>query len=281
MNTPIVTATPDDGDEPTYELVDVTPEIAEKWLKDNTHNRNIRAAVVAGYAADMLAGAWMENGQSIRFAADGTLLDGQHRLTAIKDSGVTLRMIIVRGLPNDAQMTMDTGAKRTFADVLRLNGEPHAVSLAAACLRVYQWKQGIRKSFKAGARPTHRQLLDTLEQHPEIRRSVEISDRVRMSGSLTAGAASLCHWLFLHVDADDCAFFFARLGDGAGLMTDDPIYALRRSLDNLVSTSGRPDESFVIALVIKAWNFYREGASVQLIAYRPGGARPEKYPEPK
>lgn len=281
MNATIVTGTPDDGDEPSYELTEITPETAEKWLQDNTHNRNIRAAVVAGYAADMAAGQWLENGQSIRFAADGTLLDGQHRLTAIRDSGITLRMMVVRNLPNIAQMTMDTGAKRTFADVLRLNGESNAVSLAATCLRVYQWKQGIRKSFKAGARPTHRQLLDTLEQHPEIRRSVEISDRVRKSGSLTAGAASLCHWLFLHIDADDCAFFFARVGDGAGLMTDDPIYALRRALDNLVSTSGRADESYVIALVIKAWNAYRAGESVQLIAYRPGGSRPERFPEPK
>jgi hypothetical protein len=281
MSTTTVTLTPGDSDEPAYELADITPETAADWLKNNTHNRNIRAAVVAGYVADMTAGQWLENGQSIRFAADGTLLDGQHRLTAIAESGITVRMLVVRNLPNITQMTMDTGAKRTFADVLRLNGESQAVSLAAACLRVYQWKQGVRKSFKAGARPTHRQLLDTLEQHPEIRRSVEISDRVRMSGSLTAGAASLCHWLFLHVDAEDCAFFFARLSDGAGLMTDDPIYALRRSLSNLVSASGRPDESFVIALVIKAWNFYREGTSVQLIAYRPGGARPESYPEPK
>lgn len=278
MNTPIV---PRVTTEPTYELVDITPEIAATWLKSNTHNRNFRPAVAASYAADMTAGAWLENGQSIRFATDGTLLDGQHRLTAIRDSGVTIRMLVVRGLPNETQMTMDTGAKRTFADVLRMDGEKWAPALAAVCLRVYQWKQGLRKNLKGGARPTHRQLLDTLQEHPEIRRSVEIADRVRMSGSLTASTAALCHWLFVNIDADDCAFFFARLTDGAGLMVDDPIYALRRALENLSAGQGKPEEPHVTALMIKAWNFYRAGTPVGLLKYRSGGASPEAYPEPK
>lgn len=270
-----------DGNEPTYELVNITPDMAAAWLKSNTHNRNFRAVVASAYAADMAAGAWLENGQSIRFATDGTLLDGQHRLTAIKDSGVTLRMIVVRNLPNDTQMTMDTGAKRTFADVLRMSGEKNAVNLAAVCLRVNSWENGLRKNIKGGTPPTHRQLLDVLDRYPVLRRSVEIADRVRITGALTAGSASLCHWLFVRLDADDCAFFFARLADRAGLMTDDPIYALGRSLDNLAAGQHRPDEPHVTALVIKAWNAYRDGRSVQIIAYRPGGAKPEPYPEPK
>lgn len=276
-----VQGTLDDG--LTYEVVEITPALAKEWLQRNTHNRNLRDRVVNGYAADMTAGAWREDGQSIKFAADGTLLDGQHRLAAIVLSGVAVRILVVRGLPNDAQDTMDVGAKRTMADVLRLRGESHAVTLAAALLRAHKWEQGFRKNIKAGgnSNPTHRQLLETLNTFPELRRSAEIGQRVQSVACLNASTAALCHWLFNRIDQSDCAYFFARLGDGVGLDSEDPIYALRRALQNLSNQPGRPDETYVCALVIKAWNHFRDGKSVQVLAWRAGGAKPEPFPEPK
>ena len=293
MNNPIVRGTMPDG--PVYTIVDITPELAKKWFNQNTHNRNFRENVARAYAADMRASSWREDGQSIRFAEGdvvlldhppiygGALLDGQHRLWAIAETGVTIRMLVVSNLPDDTQDTMDTGAKRTLADVLKLHGEDHYVTLGAAILRVYVWKQGARKNIKqsGNARPTHRQLLAVLAEHPELRRSAEIASRVRSSARISGSTAALCHWLFNRIDPSDCAFFFARFADGAGLMPGDPIYALRRAVDNLAKALGRPDEAHVTALVIKAWNFYRAGQEIQLLAYRPGGANPEQYPEPK
>jgi hypothetical protein len=268
---------------PTYEVVDITPDLAKEWLQRNTHNRNLRERVVNGYIADMLANAWVEDGQSIKFSTTGVLLDGQHRLSAIAQSGVTVRMLVVNNLPDATQDTMDTGAKRVLGDVLKLRGEAYSITLASTLLRVYLWNQGYRKSLKGAgnSRPTHRQLLEVLAEHPELRRSVEVADRVRKAGKLSGSTAGLCHWLFSQIDYGDCAFFFGRLGDGVALMGDDPIYALRRVLDNLASDRGRPDDAYVTALVIKGWNAYRDGRSVQVLAYRPGGAHPEPYPEPK
>lgn len=280
---------------PLYHVVDISPDVAKKWLAQNTHNRNVRTRVVNGYAADMRAGNWVEDGQSIKFSAGavvlldnplitgGTLLDGQHRLSAVVAAGVTVRMLLVSNLADTTQDTMDTGAKRVLGDVLKLRGEAHSITLAAALLRVYQWKQGYRKNLKSAgdARPTHRQLLEVLDEHPDLRRSVEWADRVRKSARVTGSTVALTHWLFNQIDSGDCAFFFARFADGAGLMSDDPIYALRRALENFAMAKGRPDDAYVTALVIKAWNAYREGRTVHLLAYRPGGARPEAYPEPK
>lgn len=280
---------------PTYVIVDITPALAKRWLRQNTHNRPLRERVVSGYAADMRNGDWVEDGQSIKFARGrvvllndpplrgGALLDGQHRLSAIVAAEVCVRMLVVTNLHDSAQEVMDTGAKRSLGDVLRLRGEPYAISLAATLMRVYQWQHGHRKNVRTAgrARPTHRQLLEVLNAHPELRRSVEIADRVRQAGGLSASTAALCHWLFSQIDSGDCAFFFARLSDGVGLMSDDPVYALRRVLANFASDHGRPDDALVTALVIKAWNAYREGRPVVLLSYRPGGSRPEPYPEPK
>lgn len=293
MNNPIVPSTAPGG--PVYNVVDITPDLAKKWLGQNTHNRNLRERVVNGYAADMQSGNWVEDGQSIKFSKGsvvllanpliygGALLDGQHRLSAIAKADVTVRMLVVSNLNDTTQDTMDTGAKRTLADVLKLHGEDHYIALAAVLLRVHAWKQGSRKNLKSAGttRPTHRQLLQVLDQHPELRRSAELGSRVRNSIRLSASTGALCHWLFSRIDQGDCAFFFARLIDGAGLMPGDPVYALRRAIENLAKAPGRPDEPLVTALVIKAWNLYRAGDEIQLLSYRPGGARPEAYPEPK
>lgn len=293
MNNPIVRGTAPDG--PVYTIVDITPDLARKWLNQNTHNRNFRERVGKAYAADMRAGNWREDGQSIRFAegdivlldnppiVGDALLDGQHRLWAIANSGVTTRMLVVSNLPDDTQDTMDTGAKRSLGDVLKLRGEDYYVTLASALFRVHMWKQGYRKNHKSAgdARPTHRQLLQVLDEHPELRRSAEIASRLRNSFRLSGSTGALCHWLFVRIDESDCAFFFARLSDGAGLMADDPIYALRRAVENLAADKGRPSEEYMTALVIKSWNAYREGRSVRLLQYKAGGAAPEAYPEPK
>jgi hypothetical protein len=293
MNNPIVLA--EDHDGPVYSIVDITPDLAKKWLAQNTHNRNLRERVVNGYAADMRDGNWVEDGQSIKFSKGdvvlldtppiigGPLLDGQHRLSAIAAAGVPVRMLVVSNLDDATQETMDTGAKRSLADVLKLRGEERYVPLAAVMLRVYLWDvQGQRRSMKADrARPTHRQLLQFLDEHPALRRSAEIGSRVRNTVSISSSTAGLCHWLFSRIDQSDCAFFFARLTDGAGLDTDDPIYALRRVAENFAKDKGRISEEHMTALVIKGWNAYREGRQVRLLTYKPGGATPETYPEPK
>lgn len=279
MNTPIVPDTNDNT--PAYNVTEITPELASEWLDRNTRNRNLRALVVNNYAADMAAGNWVEDGQSIKFSDTGVLLDGQHRLSAIVKSGVTIRMLVVSNLPEITQETMDTGAKRSLADVLKLRGEANYVALASIILKVHLWEAGQRKTMR-GQRPTHRQLLQTFEAHPEIRRSAEIGDRVRSNIKLPGSVAGLCHWLFNDIDAGDCAFFFARLCDGIGLMDDDPVYALRRTIKNLGDDKNRrPQDEFLTAIVIKAWNAYRDGRSMHLVRFKPGGASPEAYPEPK
>jgi hypothetical protein len=60
----------------------VTPELAEQWLRNNTHNRKLSETHALAYASDMEAGRWKYNYVPIIIASDGTLIDGQHRLMA-------------------------------------------------------------------------------------------------------------------------------------------------------------------------------------------------------
>ena len=82
----------------TIRVETITPQLAEIYLGKNTHNRNIRKPVVGKYANDMENGFWNFDGAPIRFADDGTLLDGQHRLHAIIKSNKAIDLLVVRGL---------------------------------------------------------------------------------------------------------------------------------------------------------------------------------------
>jgi hypothetical protein len=264
------------------EAVEITPELARKWLGQNTHNRNVRQRVVLAYAADMVAGNWQWNGESIKFAIDGTLLDGQHRLAAIIESGMTITMLVVRGLPSEAQETVDGGAKRKFSDVLQLRGERSPVLLAAITRRVTAWEaggRGIGRNIKYA--PTTAQLQQTLEKYPWLRDVTLISNRISAHCGLPGSIIGLGWWLFSQLSAEDTDFFFGRLADFQDLSRTDPIYQLRKSSDASKSVRGSRSETYLTAIMIKAWNAYRDGVQVSLLTYRPGGSRPESFPEPR
>ncbi len=53
---------------------------------------------MAEYANAMKSGEWKYNGESIKVCTDGSLLDGQHRLEACIESGVTFDTLLVTNL---------------------------------------------------------------------------------------------------------------------------------------------------------------------------------------
>lgn len=250
--------------EPAYKVVDVTPALAEQWLKRNTHNRNIRDRVVLAYARDMEAGNWAENGEAIKFAADGTLLDGQHRLNAVTLAGKTVRMLVVTGLANATQETMDAGSKRRTADAFGLRGETNASVLSSITKRVWMWDQGDYR-FN-GATPTTAEAATTLDRHPDLRRSAEIAVRTHQSfRCLPQSVTGTAHHLFTRIDGNSTVWFFQRLADGAELTTGHPILALRTRAVSEAADRRQTPADRQLAYLIRTWNAVREGRTLARI----------------
>ena len=101
-------------------VVEVTPDMATKWLEGNVHNRRIRQPEVNKFSRDMKAGKWYVTHQGIAFDEKGTLVDGQHRLWAIIESGCTVPMMVHHGLPMESQSVIDTHIPRNSVDRLGL-----------------------------------------------------------------------------------------------------------------------------------------------------------------
>jgi hypothetical protein len=98
----------------------VDPAQATKWLEGHVHNRELRQSKVEKYARDMKAGKWRLTAECIMFDTKGALINGQHRLWAIIEAGVPVRLMVAYGVPEDATAVIDSGIIRTALDQLKL-----------------------------------------------------------------------------------------------------------------------------------------------------------------
>lgn len=268
------------NDQPTAEILDVSPELAATWLSRNPNNRNLRKGVVDSYARDMEAGRWRLNGETVKFSAAGNLYDGQHRLNAVVQSGTTVPMVVIRGLGDDVMPTVDAGAKRSYSDALKLSGEENTSTLAAVARRAVMWERG-SKTNTGALRPTPLEMDDFIARNPEIRASADLASRLASRERLPASVIGLCHYLFAKLDAEAATWFFLRLADGDGLAATDPIAVLRSRVTRLRVSGGRINETEGLALTIRAWNAHRDGSSRTKLQMPKGGLTNENFPRPR
>lgn len=253
----------------------VTPDIAATLLSANHHNRNLRDHRVAQLAEAMRRGEWELNGETIKIAVDGTLLDGQHRLQAVIESNVGIDTLVMRGLPLAAQDTVDTGRRRRLADILKIEGYSDSHALAAAVSILHRIRSGSRIDYSHAGAPSAQQALDLIDVEPQIKSSVVVARRVTKAVGGPIGVFSALHCVFFEVDPEPTEEFFARLADGVELRRRDPVLHLRNQL-----ARPREDRSYsrspfnIAALTVKAFNMRRAGKEIDLLTFRQG----EKFP---
>lgn len=150
------------------EIREVTPALAQEWLDGKAPNRGLKPYRIAAYAAPMKAGRWRLTHQGIAFNEHGQLVDGQHRLTAIVQTGVTVTMICTWGLDKLAIANMDQPAPRSVSDNCRVaTGESVHQSVVSLCNAM---RRGMRFAAKAGQRGSAlstEEFLSWREQHME------------------------------------------------------------------------------------------------------------------
>src|SRR6266545_1760562 len=109
----------------------ITPARAAEWLEANTTNRPLSRAVVRLFAEAMRRGEWLVTHQGIAFDVNGVLVDGQHRLAAIIEADRPVELTVFSEVAEGTFDVLDTGKRRTAADVLAIEGEKNSTMLAA------------------------------------------------------------------------------------------------------------------------------------------------------
>lgn len=155
----------------------VTPEIAGQLLAKNSKNRTVIKASLRKIEESIRRGEWVFNGEPIIIASSGRVLDGQHRLMACVNTGVSIDTNIVFGVDESVFETIDQGTSRTVGNVLDIDGEENYNTVAAALKNFWGFcktGQVYDGGTWVGGFTAHsaRRLLNA---HPEIRQSVRMS----------------------------------------------------------------------------------------------------------
>lgn len=143
-------------------------EILAKQPPDASQRKR-RSSMVDKYARDMRAGQWVLTHQAVALGPDGvSLIDGQHRLMAIVESGVGQDLLTVRYSTVDAAAAAlaatDIGGKRTVAEVLSISG----VLQSETAKEVVAAVSALRNLFDPSRRdPSPEEIRSTYREHEE------------------------------------------------------------------------------------------------------------------
>jgi hypothetical protein len=259
-------------------VIIIGPDKAAEMLRANTRNRPMREARVSVMARDMAEGQWEENGESIKVAVDGTIMDGQHRLCACTQSGAAFRSVLVTEIGLNAYDTIDIGAKRTVGDCLSVAGESGYQTLAATVSWMHLYLALSTGEGWSHRNRTNRAQINMLHRHPMIRDSSAKIIRVQrdLSGLIPPGALAAVHYVGSHHSAETADEFVQAVATGAGLPPKSPVLALRKRLTRSAAAQARLTREVRAALLVKAWNLYASGRTIVNLKYAPGSG--ETFP---
>src|SRR5262245_45974421 len=97
----------------------ITPEIAAQYLKRNhPRNRPGGRKRLEEFKQILRDGRWETTHQGIAFDEEGYLIDGQKRLMAVIETGVTIEVMVTRGVTAKGTGAIDTPQYRNAANRL-------------------------------------------------------------------------------------------------------------------------------------------------------------------
>ena len=121
-------------------VVNVTKKLVDSLLAKNERNRPINAKRVASLVRAIKDGKWRNNGSTITLDGNGFIMDGQHRLAAIKQAGypsdielIIIKYPIVGEERDNVFYTMNCSRPSSTAQVFQYNSIPNANAKAACC----------------------------------------------------------------------------------------------------------------------------------------------------
>lgn len=261
----------------------VTPELAAQWLLLNLNNRPVSANRVKQYVNDMLNGRWLLDGTPIRFArtdAGPVLLDGQHRLQAVVESGVSVHFLIVEGIDPEAQIVMDTGMVRTPGNTLSIEGVPNGQRVAGIARLVYAYdNEAVGKHPFISVNFTRPVLIGFVKTHEQqfidAQRYAEKLRKARRYNAIASGA-----FYFLAARNNQYLLelkdFGERCSTMIGLQEGDPVIALDNFVMRYRGVRIANKSEIELAAQIRAWNAFVKGEQLKQVRqpFAPGAGFP-------
>lgn len=256
----------------------VTPELATRLLQANQLNRPLAEGHAERIAGQIREGKWRFNGDTIKIATGGDILDGQHRLWAIIESDTPVESMIVTDIARDAFSTIDTIRKpRSLGDTVALTGNVrYRNTIGGALAWLTRWQAGCLENYKA---PKHRvensDIESALAENPGIIRAAERAHAIRNIANTSVMA--FLYYIVVNRNEPLAERMMATLLDPAGVSVNDPFFKLRSYF--VSDHHKRKDPVVTIAVAIKAINAVNAGQKINVLNWRQQGKSPEVFPK--
>ena len=264
------TASSEARSEPVLTVEIITPEIAQQWLESyNTENRGFKTSAVNKYVRDIESGNWAFLGDPIRFDVRGILIDGQHRLRAIVKSGIAIQMVVLRGVKTSHRAVIDSGARRSSGDALRIEGRKNAVAMAAAVSALDAFERGLFKHSGSSPMysPSHAEVVELADLYSElgfdddVTKAVSDYKHIRIKTTTLAVSRYLQRQVATDKEVEEF-WYGACFTAGPG----DARWTLRNWAAKQSSTrkDARRDTSLGLYAVAVCWNAWRKGKNTRI-----------------
>ena len=264
--------------------VTITPKYAEELLKMNTNNRRVRQQKVDSLADSMRKGEWELSNDAITISEGNVLLNGQHRLLAVIQSGCTCPFILFTGAPDSSFDIMDTPTVRSVADVIQRKGGTNTTRASAVVSKVVNWDVDFENRwdtvyrFDRKSKATRKELIEYYENH---RQQVDMwlahAESVIKKGTPLVQITTLAAFgVFLnvtmrHSEEKIVAFFKELIIDGV-TKNSTILYARKRLMRHKMKTEVLPSNDDV-RYMVRSWNDYVLGRQSQIIKANEDGFR--------
>lgn len=258
------------------EVAKITPAIAEVMLAKNPNNRSIVISGIKEWCHALRSGDWETNGETIKISEDGELNDGQHRLKAVIETGITMTTFVVWGLPRESRETVDLVKKKTPGHILSMRKVGSADLIAAAVKRHINMRLGYSIT---SARPA-KEIARELERFDDLKYNgipIKAAGEYRQSRGLFLAI----YWLIKRKHGTEKPDkFFQILFSPVGVSDEyNPAVVLGKRLQKNLREKAKLPETEVSALVIKSWNDFSAGKQTRALRWINTGDTPEKFPE--
>jgi hypothetical protein len=249
----VVIPTPKAINDHAGQIFDVTPALATKWLERNTRNRDLRQDVVMRYANDMKAGRWMVTGDAIAFDKNGAIVNGQHRLWAVFEAGITVPMFVTFNLEPEVVRVLDDHLKRKLTDIIKIDHPGininNRMTSASRAMQIASILLHAADKSAAVGRLSRQQQMDFLEKHYEAI-SFSVKDCFKSSkgtGLLTAATHAVVARAYYSQDHERLKEFGKVFLHGIpnDVKADVAALHLRNWLQKLTATGMRPQTEIV------------------------------------
>lgn len=200
----------------------VTTELIDWLISLDTHNRPKKRQVIDDLVRSILKGEWVPTCQTIGVSESGFIVDGGHRLQAIKEAGYPrIQIIITYGLPDTAQYYVDQNSRRTPADIMSLMFDKKITDKMSATLKsIFDNIPGNRRN-----KPTPKDLEELYNRYEW---QLEQLNVVKSSKKLHAPIWAAIVETMTELNKIQCVQFAEQLISGIGLEMGNPIIPLRR-----------------------------------------------------